>query len=330
MGLFDRIREAAAEVADRAQWVTLKTERLDAFANELVPGPAAKTDAGGIPEQDADQADPAHHSREDPESSLAFVLTLDAVNFGSGWFPHLRKRPGASGYFTIAGGLKDHFDRLGPLTPSHLAEIEADECARIFDQAPASAPVSELMELFARSWRDLGSLVSAGFGGSFAGLVKAADNRAEGLVKILGAMPLYRDVEWYGDIEVPFYKRAQITCADLASTFGESGLGRFEDLDAMTIFADNLVPHVLRREGVLEYHGDLLARIRAEELIGLGSAEEVEIRGVAVHAVERLSAILTARGKPVPPRRLDSILWHRGQSPAIKAEPRHRTRCTYY
>jgi hypothetical protein len=129
---------------------------------------------------------------------------------------------------------------------------------------------------------------------------------------------------------VPFYKRAQITCADLASTFGESGLGRFEDLDAMTIFADNLVPHVLRREGVLEYHGDLLARIRAEELIGLGSAEEVEIRGVAVHAVERLSAILTARGKPVPPRRLDSILWHRGQSPAIKAEPRHRTRCTYY
>ena len=48
MGLFDRIREAAAEVADRAQWVTLKTERLDTFANELVPGPAAQTDAGAF------------------------------------------------------------------------------------------------------------------------------------------------------------------------------------------------------------------------------------------------------------------------------------------
>ena len=79
MGLFDRIREAAAEVADRAQWVTLKAERLDAFANELVPGPAAKTDAGGISDQDADQADPAHRSREDPESSLAFARIAAAA-----------------------------------------------------------------------------------------------------------------------------------------------------------------------------------------------------------------------------------------------------------
>ena len=216
------------------------------------------------------------------------------------------------------------------MAPSQLAEIEADECARIFGQAPGSGPVAELMALFARSWRDLGALVNADFGGSFVGLVKSADNSAERLGEILGAMPLYRDVEWYGDLEVPFYKRAQITCADLASTFRESGLGGFEDLDAMTIFADNLVPHVLRKEGVLEYHGDLLGRIQAEELIGLGSAEEIEIRALAVHAVELLSARLAARGRPVPPRRLDSILWNRGQSPLIKAEPRHRTRCTYY
>ena len=338
MALFNRIREATAQVADRARWVSLKAERIDAFADELVPRSAAESGAGGgsgggaeqVTEQVTEQADPAHHLRDEEESSLAFVLTMDAVNFGSGWFPHLRKRPGASGYFTIAGGLKDHFDRAGPLAPSQLATIGADECARIFGQAPARAPVTELMELFAQSWRDLGALVNARFGGSFVGLVKAADNKAERLVEILGAMPLYRDVEWYGDLEVPFYKRAQITCADLASTFGESGLGRFDDLDAMTIFADNLVPHVLRKEGVLEYHGDLLERIQAGELIGLGSAEEIEIRALAVHAVERLSAILTARGQPAPPRRLDSILWHRGQSPAIKAEPRHRTRCTYY
>ena len=29
-------------------------------------------------------------------------------------------------------------------------------------------------------------------------------------------------------------------------------------------------------------------------------------------------------------RRLDYLLWHRGQRPEIKAHPRHRTRCSYY
>ena len=38
-----------------------------------------------------------------------FTLTLDAINFGSGWFPTLRKRPGCSGYFTVAWALTDRF-----------------------------------------------------------------------------------------------------------------------------------------------------------------------------------------------------------------------------
>ncbi len=39
--------------------------------------------------------------------------------------------------------------------------------------------------------------------------------------------------------------------ADLAAAFRGQGPGRFRDLDRLTLFADNLVPHVLRREGVL-------------------------------------------------------------------------------
>ncbi len=50
------------------------------------------------------------HHRGSPRSTLAYVITLDAINFGSGWFPKLRKRDGRSGYFTVAMGLKDRFD----------------------------------------------------------------------------------------------------------------------------------------------------------------------------------------------------------------------------
>ena len=46
-----------------------------------------------------------------------------------------------------------------------------------------------------------------------------------------------------------FYKRAQIVPNDLAV----AGVADFRDLDRLTIFADNLVPHVLRVDGVLRY-----------------------------------------------------------------------------
>ncbi len=55
------------------------------------------------------------------------------------------------------------------------------------------------------------------------------------------------------------------------------------------MFADNLVPHVLRLDGVLWFDPELVARIEHEELIEHGSPEEVEIRACAVHAVERWS-----------------------------------------
>ena len=58
--------------------------------------------------------------------------------------------------------------------------------------------------------------------------------------------------------------------------------------------------------------------------------EEVEIRAVAVEAVERLVAALATRDRPTTAHALDGLLWNAGQDPAIKAHPRHRTRCSFY
>ena len=121
--------------------------------------------------------------------------------------------------------------------------------------------------------------------------------------------------------DVGFWKRAQIVPSDLAL----AGVASFEDLDRLTIFADNLVPHVLRMDGVLRYSEALAARIDAGQLVPAGSPEEREIRACAVHACERISA---ATG--VPARALDTWLWNRGQAPSFKAVPRHRTRTVYY
>jgi len=121
-----------------------------------------------------------------------------------------------------------------------------------------------------------------------------------------------------------------LTSADLAAVFKGEGYGKFADLDQLTIFADNLVPHVLRREGVLVYDPALAARIDAGELLEAGSPEEVEIRAAAVHAVECCVALLREAGVEMTARQLDTVLWTRGQLPAMKAHPRHRTRTTNY
>jgi Potential Queuosine, Q, salvage protein family len=101
-------------------------------------------------------------------------------------------------------------------------------------------------------------------------------------------------------------------------------VAEFDDLDRLTIFADNLVPHVLRVDGVLRYDERLAAHIDSGELLPPGE-EEREIRACALHACE-----LIAERTDTPPRVLDMWLWNRGQSPRYKAIPRHRTRTVFY
>jgi hypothetical protein len=99
----------------------------------------------------------------------------------------------------------------------------------------------------------------------------------------------------------------------------------------LTIFADNLVPHVLRLDGVLVYDEGLAERIDREEPVPAGSREEVEIRASAVHAVERIVAQLRSAGNAVTASQIDYLLWNRGQEPYYKkTKPRHRTRTVYY
>jgi hypothetical protein len=324
--VFDAIRRACAEVALRARHVRIDAERRAALADELEAAAAAPA-----------QLDPAHHHLGDDAGTLAYVVTLDAVNFGSGWFPHLRKRPGLSGYFTIATSLKERFEARGPWSARQLAALTARDCATVFGQDPADAEGAELMGLFARALRDLGELLARRYDGRFEALVGAAGERAAHLVPLLAEMPFYRDVSHYGGtadgrgrLDVPLYKRAQLTAADLAAAFAGRGPGRFRDLDRLTVFADNLVPHVLRREGVLVYEPALAERIDAGRLLEAGSCEEVEIRAVALHAVEGMVSRIRERGGRATAQRLDHLLWNRGQRPEMKAHPRHRARSVYY
>jgi hypothetical protein len=303
--LVDQVRHACARVAAGANHVRIEPDLIPLYAASL-PGldPVAETPA----------PDPTQRERR-----AAYWLTLDAVNFGSGWFPTLRKQPGHTGYHTVAGGLRRHFELRGPWSAAELERVSASELAHVLDQDPEH----ELMGLFAASLRDLGRRLETDHGGSFLAPVRAVGTSAAGVVETLAGWPCFADSSDYGGATVPFLKRAQIAAADLH----RSGAARFADLHRLTMFADNLVPHVLRLDGILTFEADLVARIDRQELIAHGSPEEVEIRACAVDAVEQ---IVAAAPVPITAAEVDQLLWQRGQLPRYKARPRHRARCTAY
>ena len=105
----DELRAACAWVAARATQVVVDADAIPAYAAAL-PG---RRRAPGL--------DPETHALDGPADwRAAFCLTLDAINFGSGWFPTLRKRDGRSGYHTIALGLRDRFAAHGPWSAEQL------------------------------------------------------------------------------------------------------------------------------------------------------------------------------------------------------------------
>ncbi|HEY5317273.1 MAG TPA: queuosine salvage family protein [Solirubrobacteraceae bacterium] len=304
----DMVRSACARVAAQARSVNIEYAAIPAYAAAL---PLAEP-AGG--------PDPEHLVTGSAEVLAAFWLTLDAINFGSGWFPTLRKRGGRSGYHTVAGGVRERFEAAGPWAAHELASLGADEIADVLGEDPGH----ELMALFAASLNDLGRHVAHDYDGRFLAVVDGAEGSAVTLAGQLGGWDCFADVSTYGGFAVPFFKRAQIVAADLA----DGGVVRWRDRGRLTMFADNLVPHVLRLDGVLRFAPDLLARINRGELIEHDSPEEVEIRACAVHAVE---LIIAARAdESVSAATVDRVLWTRGGGSSYKSEPRHRSRCTAY
>ena len=297
--LLAQLRAAAAAVAERARYVRINEEAIPAYAASL-PQPS-------VPRAE-DETPPG--SRED---GAAFWLTLDAINFGSGWFPTLRKRRGKTGYHTIASGIRERFESHGPWSPEQLRALTPEDLARTLSQDPSH----ELMQLFARSLNDLGHHIQAA--GSFRAVIGGS---ASSLVAELATWDCFADVSTYHGLALPFLKRAQILAADLH----RAGIATFADLERLTLFADNLVPHVLRLDGILAFDPDLVRRIDAEELIEHGSAEEIEIRACALHAVE----LIVRRQPEATAAETDQLLWLRGQQPHYKRHPRHRSRCTAY
>jgi hypothetical protein len=302
----DRVRTACARVAGLARSVAIEETAVASYAVALADSP--KLPPSDLPLSNADR-----------ELRAAFVLCLDAINFGSGWWPTIRKRPGCSGYSTIEAGLVERFHAEGAWSARELTRISSAEIAGVTGQDQTHP----LMEQYASVLRDAGERVLAEHDGSFEAVVDAAGGSAVALAGLLAGWDAFADVSTYDSRPAPFFKRAQIAAADV----DRFGIAKLHDTERLTAFADNLVPHVLRVDGILRLDPALEEAIDGEQLLVHGSAREVELRACAVHAIELLSAATEGQ---LSPAQIDAALWNRGSGDRYKSRPRPRSRNTAY
>jgi hypothetical protein len=287
MSLPDEVRRHCAEVARTARSVRIDLD--------------ATTATDGVAGLDAER----HFLEGSPEQVARYVLVLDTINFGSGWFPTLRhgSTDAMTERLTAFVRWRGGAAWWGP----ELGAVSAAEVAAVLDE-DAGHP---LLALFAEGLAQLGAF--AGGRDALEVIAAAGGSATRFAAQLAEGMAFFDDSG--------FFKRAQITANDLVL----AGVAEFGDVDELTVFADNYLPHVLRLDGVLVVDEALAARVDNGELLEPGGREERELRACAVHACEQLAARLG-----IPPRLLDNWLWNRGCEPAYLARPAHLARTVFY
>jgi hypothetical protein len=182
---------------------------------------------------------------------------------------------------------------------------------------------------------EVGSALVDRFGGRFHVFVRSCAPAmyagGEGLLERLTVeFPRFADESTYHGTTVVFHKLAQLALWSLHLAVGKDGGVEIGDLDAMSAFADYVVPVGLRLNGILEYDADLEERIVAGEIIDRDSDEEIEIRAHTLYATALLTDAINER-RPADRRivipQVDYRLWSAYHATSW---PHHLTRTVMY
>ena len=321
-----RARETCARVASVASRARVVDDAVDAFVASLSDAETARLRAGA---RSFDALGAHGASAWEDEVTAAHCLVVDAMNFCF-WPDHDAGGGGGVEYEHVAGGWRRAIERDARAVSAERLRVMTGEELRNILGWPRPLPNEEER---ARLVREVGEGLATAFGGSCVELVRSANGSATKLVDIvLMHFPGFHDATIYRGRQVFFYKRAQIFVGDIWGAFGGVGLGKFHDINELTMFADYRVPVILREHGILRYDADLLRKIVAKEEIAANSEEEIEIRACTVSAVEKIRDAFELRhGERVSSIVIDWLLWEQGEARRdTSEEPHHRTLTIFY
>ena len=317
------VLSSTAPLARAGGHARLDPAAIEAFAEAHAGDPPVRLPEDGL-----------HARFLPPRRFLNYLLVLEALNF-SFWDDEPRWRvpyQGArhDGYWALAAALHRALtvDALPLWDARFLANLSRPELDMLLRGEGKPPP---LMQARLENLREAGQVLQARWNGEFANLVVACGGEAERLVKtIVAEFPSFRDEVRREGRPVRFYKRAQITAADLTRLLPDDPLGRLTGLERLTAFADYKVPQVMRREGMLVLAEPLARRVDARSELPAGSDEELAIRAATIWGCEWLARALAERRQaPVLAADVDYALWSAGQE-KTGLPPYHRTRTIFY
>lgn len=240
--------------------------------------------------------------------------------------------------------LKDAFETGVRIADADfLADMTQEEFARIFQTGKSYLPLSgQRLEIF----HEAGKVLKEKYGSDLLNLLEAARdkdgrcrlfNEGKGLVELLVRdFPSFRDEAEYDGMKVVFNKRAQLAAfmvyEKILSTSGTE-LFPEEDVRALTVAPDYMLPMSERILGFLEYSRELAEKVDGYAEIGSGSPEEIEIRTATKEIARYLCECLNElrpEGPELYEIHMDYFLWLMGVSMPSKEIHPHNTLTTNY
>lgn len=299
------------------QNVSIDMARLELLSQELEPclsGKGIQWDEEGW-----------HYSGRIEERRLRAILLVDTLNFCFWPCCDWEYDRLASAIRTAAVKFDDSGCGPDPLDPVWWSTLSESELAEVL-----GGQLPEMQER-ARLVREIGVSISSTWGCLVTNMIVAAGGSACKLVDLVtSSFAGFRDACIYRGRQIFLLKRAQIFVADVWGMLNGKGLGSFDDMDELTMFADYRVPQLLRDAGVMVYSDHLTAIVDSCTELLAGSEEETQIRCATVHAVELLTQALKKKGGRVFSVQVDWLLWQKGESQRLSLRPHHRTRTIFY
>jgi len=284
------------------------------------------------------------HPQTADEVGIAWVVFADTLNF-SFWQPEdgpqylvTYKGTTYTGYLAMCAAINRALDSGSKLTtPEFYSRIKSEELGNLL--VGDNGVQIPLLQDRVNCLHQVGTILVNKYGGKFSNLIQECDNSAMKLLDlVLENFSCFRDTAEFKGEKVSLHKRAQILVADLWCLFEGLGVGSFEDIEGLTMFADYRVPQSLQQYKVLIYDEEILTFLRKDEIMPYGHPYEVEIRGTSIHAVELLTRkikdILKKNGNTsvVNSILVDQYLWgyRRKNAEEMKNFPYHKVRSIYY
>jgi len=244
-----------------------------------------------------------------------------------------------TGYFALCAGINRAIEEGVDMTdPRIYGSLSEKDILHIF-RSDTSTPIP-MIEDRVKNLREASQVLLEKYQGSFVNCVKACGQNAQRLLRqVLTDFPCYRDHSLFETRTVALWKRAQILIGDIWACHHGEGLGAFDDIDTLTMFADYRIPQVLVFFGALKYSPKLLELLAKNQELENGERLEVEIRGASIHVVElikdKVRELLTEKDLPLDSVNsiiIDHFLWDYRRENEVELDkfPYHKTRCIYY